>query len=311
MPVYLEELALSVARCAEVPLADSGVASAEKHPCFQVVRSQDAYAGPFQVPEAWAGNLASAKVVFLSSNPAISAGNPMAKQASKRIAEKYPTTEWDDELIADFMINRFTRGWVENRKHLKVDGSRGSKEPYWGWIERETKSLLGEEIVWHEEAVMTEVVHCKSSSEEGVMRAASHCYSQHMDRILNASSARLVVIVGQKAARTFLAAKPEIAASYPSFGTDGADGLPDPSHNIFSASIGGKPRLVCFLWHRGARGKVNSLRQLYPQDFHRLQNAANSSTCCSEPTPNPAATASTADRAPRRTSLRSAPAWVP
>lgn len=58
-----------------------------RHPCRKIVDSQDAFEGPFQVPEAWACNLESARIVYLSSNPAISAGNPASMWRAKRVAE--------------------------------------------------------------------------------------------------------------------------------------------------------------------------------------------------------------------------------
>jgi hypothetical protein len=276
MPLHLEELALSVARCGELSGVDDAQLQGISHPCHKVVNAQTRSGGQFQVPEAWAGNLSGASVVFLSSNPAISAGNPEAKLPSKRIAEKYPTVEWDDAAIADFMVNRFNpdQGWVIDRRHLKVDGSRGSKEPYWGWIEKQTKALIGDDVTWYDEAVMTEVVHCKSNKEHGVPEASEHCASLHLDRILSAAPAGLLVVVGKPAAAAFRAAYPEALVTKDNFAVDGGNGYPDPEHNIFPMVIGGKKRLVCFLWHRGSWGKITDLKRLYPQDFHRLQEAA-------------------------------------
>jgi hypothetical protein len=133
MPRHLMELALSVARCGELSGVEDAELQGRPHPFHKVVNAQAGSVGEFQVPEAWAGSLGGAGVVFLSSNPAISAGNPEAKLPSKRVAEKYPTVDWDDAAIADFMLNRFNpdHKWVIDRRHLKVDGGRGSQEPYW------------------------------------------------------------------------------------------------------------------------------------------------------------------------------------
>ncbi|MHA7154229.1 hypothetical protein [Arthrobacter sp. TMN-50] len=269
---------------------DEPQADGRLHPCHKVVHAQDDHPGPFQVPEAWAGNLETAKVVFVSSNPAISEGRPEAKLPSKRIAEKYPTVEWPEEDTADFMIRRFTseREWVLDRRHLKVDGSRGRQETYWGWIMRQTQALLGQDSIWHEDAVMTEVVHCKSNKEEGVSEAAIHCSSLHMGRILSATSAGLVVVVGVKARQAFMAAYPSVFIDRPRFGTDEPDGRPDPAQNIFVMDIGGKQRLVCFLWHGQAgsqAGKITHLPHLYPEDFGRLQAAAAGTPASDDPLP--------------------------
>lgn len=282
MPVYLEELALSVARCDELASANDPLLG-EQHPCYKIVRSQDGHSGSFQVPEAWAGNLAQARVVFLSSNPAISAGDPAAKLPAKRFAEKYPTTEWPDTEIADFMVNRFypEHVWVSNRRHRKVDEAQlaggpvwGSKERYWGWIEKQTNALLGDEVPWFEGAVMTEVVHCKSGNEQGVQEAVSLCSTKHMGRILGATPAKLVVVVGGKAASALRAAYPDEFEDKPLFGKHGVDGLPDPGQNIFELVIGGQRRLICFIKHPSAFGGSAHLPSSYPADFGRLQEAA-------------------------------------
>lgn len=282
MPVYLEELALSVARCDEL-LAANDPETGHRHPCHKIVRSQDSHSGPFQVPEAWAGNLASARVVFLSSNPAISAGNPDAARAHKRYPEKYPTVDWSDAQIANFMIRRFSpeHVWVSNRRHRKVDEAGlaggsvwGAKERYWGWIEKQTYSLLGATVPWYDAAVMTEVVHCKSNNEQGVHEAALLCSTKHLGRILEATPAGLLVIVGGKAAAVFRAAYPDAVSDKPMFGKHRPDGLPDATHNIFQLEIGGRSRLVCFIKHPSAFGGSSQLESQYPQDFERLRMAA-------------------------------------
>ena len=50
---------------------------------------------------------------------------------------------------------------------------------------------------------MTEVVHCKSANEQGVQEAALLCSTKHMGRILEATPARLVVVVGGKTSKRF------------------------------------------------------------------------------------------------------------
>ncbi|MFJ5861807.1 hypothetical protein ACIQCM_10325 [Pseudarthrobacter sp. NPDC092439] len=280
MPVYLEELALSVARCSELVRAAKDAEQGRPHPCRKIVHSQDGFAGPFQVPEAWAGNLASAGIVFLSSNPAISAGNPTAKWRAKRVAEKYPTVDWQDRDIADFMINRFDpeHGWVLNHRHRKVETADGpawgTPEPYWGWVEKQTQALLGSGAPWYEQSVMTEVVHCKSNGEEGVAEAAQLCATKHMDRVLAASPAGLVVVVGSKAAQTLKLAYPEVFQQRPMFGKNTEYGMAHQEQNLFQMVLGGRKRLICFLKHPSAHGPKPSLAQSYPDDLDRLRLAA-------------------------------------
>ncbi len=280
MALYLDELALSVARCSELVRADTETNEPLRHPCRKIVDSQNAFDGPFQVPEAWAGNLAAARIVYLSSNPAISAGNPASKWRAKRIAEKYPTVDWRDADIADFMVNRFNpaHGWVVDRRHRKVDTEGGpawgTPEPYWGWVEQQTVALLGTEKPWYEQSVMTEVVHCKSNKEEGVVEAAALCASKHMDRILAASPAELVVVVGSKAAHTLKLAYSDVFKDRPLFGKYTEVGMPGQDQNLFRMTIGGRDRLICFLRHPSAHGTRPSLALSYPDDIERLRMAA-------------------------------------
>jgi len=280
MPIHLDELALSVARCSELARVGKETEESRQHPCRKIVDSQDAFAGSFQVPEAWAGNLASARIVFLSSNPAISVGNPAARWRAKRVAEKYPTVDWQDSDIADFMIHRFEpeHGWVLNRRHRKVETADGpvwgTPEPYWGWVEQQTYALLGSGAPWYEQAVMTEVVHCKSNGEEGVAQAAPLCAKKHMDRILAASPAGLVVVVGSKAAQTLKLAYPAAFRQRPLFGQYTEHGAPDEQQNLFQMVLGGKSRLICFLKHPSAHGAKASLASSYPEVLDRLRLAA-------------------------------------
>ena len=279
MPLYLEELALSVARCSKLVRAAKETEEGRHHPCRKIVDSQEAFAGPFQVPEAWAGNLASARIVFLSSNPAISAGNPTAKWRAKRIAEKYPTVEWHDAEIADFMLNRFDpdHGWVLDRRHRKVETTDGptwgTPEPYWGWVEKETYALLGSGSPWYEQAVMTEVVHCKSNGEEGVAQAAPLCAGTHLDRILASSPAGLVLVIGSRAAQTLKLAYPNVFGQRPLFGKYTEQGVPYPDQNVIHAALGGRDRLICFLKHPSSHGAKPSLASSYPEMLDRLRMA--------------------------------------
>lgn len=150
----------------------------------------------------------------------------------------------------------------------------GSPEPYWGWVEKQTNSLLGLGVNWYDAAVMTEVVHCKSNNEQGVPEAALHCSTRHMGRILEASAAGLVVVVGGKAANAFRAAYPDALADKSNFGKHGFNGLPDANHNVLQLQIGGSTRLVCFIKHPGARGGSAMLETQYPAEIELIRNAA-------------------------------------
>lgn len=95
-----------------------------------------------------------------------------------------------------------------------------------------------------------------------------------MGRILEASAASLVVVVGGKAANAFRTAYPDSLAAKPNFGKHGLDGLPDANHNVFPLQIGGRTRLVCFIKHPGARGGSAMLETQYSEHIESIRHAA-------------------------------------
>ena len=46
---------------------------------------------------------------------------------------------------------------------------------------------------------MTEIVHCKSQSEKGVEKARDSCSAKWLDKVMQQSSARVVVLLGAPA----------------------------------------------------------------------------------------------------------------
>ena len=107
----LNALALSVSRCREVGSAQLSTT----HPCHKIVGLQNSDPGVFQVPEAWAGNLPEARIVFVSSNPSIS---EVGDAQSGSAAEVYPTSSWDDDRIVQFVTKRFDHcdGWAKDSR---------------------------------------------------------------------------------------------------------------------------------------------------------------------------------------------------
>jgi len=170
----------SASRCARVVSAQSNVSWSDYH-----------------VPEPWNGDLETARVLFVSSNPAID------KQ------ERYPTPRWPDEQRIDFFRHRFSGGnelWTLNFRTLMQTGEhdrapRAGK--YWSEIHRRAVELLGPNAQPGIDYALTEVVHCKSSANQGVDQAADKCASLYLDRVLEASGARVIVVVGEKARAVF------------------------------------------------------------------------------------------------------------
>jgi hypothetical protein len=166
--------------------------------CSRVVGVQSAIAWPdYHLPEPWNGELESAPLLFISSNPAI---DP---------SERYPTPSWSDEHRVDFFRHRFSGGaeaWTQEFRTLLKDGSydpalRAGK--YWREIHNRAVELLGSGARPGTDYALTEVVHCKSLKNEGVEEARRECASRYLERVLAASPARVIIVIGAHAWQVF------------------------------------------------------------------------------------------------------------
>jgi hypothetical protein len=214
------KLALEIGNCHEV----SKALKDESHPCHDVVKWQASqWKSPIlQIenskmhrPEAWTGDIIHAPILFLSSNPSFDQD------------ENYPnweTREWPLEKVEDFSINRFTskieRGYGasdglsthELDRTISKNGELLDKVTYWNWARNMVAYINGKktsEISAHSDYAMTEIVHCKSKSEEGVRKARLKCKDRFLERILELSSAQLIIISGKHACEDIKAIYPE------------------------------------------------------------------------------------------------------
>ena len=210
----INRLALAISSCDQVCTANEN----SSHPCNSVVKWQvDEWGGDIDRiegssmhrPEAWTGNLTSAPIIFLASNPSFSS------------TENFPTwdsSKWTDDEITDFGVNRFTteisrkygatqsNSLEKQDRTIGLDGSLSDKVEYWVWVRRYAALILGKElqdVSAIEDYVMTELVHCKSPSEQGVMQALQTCSEKWFEKIMMESSSKLVFVAGAKAGEAF------------------------------------------------------------------------------------------------------------
>lgn len=183
------QLLTKIFRCPYVEACKQ--ASQPGHACSEIVRTQDSVDfAHHQPPEPWSGQLATAPILFVSSNPSI--GN-----------DEFPTFGWKDSSVVDYFDNRFVGGrkpWILNgTRPLLRDGKHDRPVQFWCSVRKCAEVVLGRRPVPGEDYALTEIVHCKSRSERGVRAALGFCSGLYTDRILRASGARIIVSLGRMA----------------------------------------------------------------------------------------------------------------
>lgn len=178
------QLITQIARCCEVEKAKTD----DDHPCRKIVEYQSKELGitDFQLPEPWNGNIDTAEILFISSNPSINKD------------EHYPTDNWCNNDITDFFTARF-----ENMHKSKYSRYWHSIFKWAGWIllnKQSDEKLSETELASiRSKIAVTEVVHCKSKSEYGVKECARYCTHKWLDKVLTAFNGNIIVVVGRAA----------------------------------------------------------------------------------------------------------------
>jgi hypothetical protein len=266
-------LLLRIARCPLILAARQGW-----QPCTEIVACQQVAEPARQVPEAWAGNLRQARVLFLSSNPSISEPGP--GQPADAV-EPFPTASSADDEIVQFIGRRFDQTvlpspWVRDDRSLLRNGRYWPKPTrFWVSIRARARELLGDGADPAHNYVMTEVVHCKSRGEAGVAAAAGTCARLYLDDIVRLSTAPVIAVVGKKAHTALTAFLPE---------------LPGPPY-VFNAELGGRDRTVVYISHPSSWGEPKTIERQYGlETLVRLRAIARGSAAgMSAPTvPRPA-----------------------
>jgi len=184
------QLLLEIARCPHV--VSCITQPKHTHPCSEIVSSQAAQSlATHQLPEPWSGDLVHAPILFVSSNPSISE------------VEEYPHWDWSDDAIIDYFTRRFEGGrkqWIKDgTKTLQRDGTYARATAFWAAVRQRAAELLQRDPRPGFDYALTEVVHCKSLSERGIRKAQTYCVPHFLQRVLEASEARIIVILGAHA----------------------------------------------------------------------------------------------------------------
>ena len=167
---------IEIARCPNVRLALED----ESHPCRRVVAAQELPPFPHQLPEPWTGQIETAPILFVGSNPSLNTSD-----------KKFPTREGpDDEIEAYFT--------TPDRLDLNVR--------YWNVVRSIARALLDRKPRPGYDYALTELVRCKSLKEKGVPQALDTCTDLWLERTFKVSGANVVIALG-KVAREGIASR--------------------------------------------------------------------------------------------------------
>ena len=132
----------------------------------------------FHVPEPWNGDLKTAEILFVSSNPSI--------DLDEKKFPKFESEEWSEDKkdgVVDFFSKRLesykNNYWTGIRKYtawiLEVT------DPSWA-PDKENEEDKIKEIA--SRVALTEIVHCKSEKECGASEAAKTCFEKYTKKVI-------------------------------------------------------------------------------------------------------------------------------
>ena len=180
-----KELLLSISNCDEVLKSIKD----KSHPCHTIVHYQyiNNSKKEFQHPEPWNGNIDSADILFVGSNPSID------------FDEYYPTDSWSGNDIFAFHNNRFS---LDNEYYQK----NKNKVKFWQCMRKIASWLLEKTLDDNSldaSICSTEIVHCKSKKENGVPESCGKCVEKWMVHVLSMFNGTYIVILGKTAEPRF------------------------------------------------------------------------------------------------------------
>lgn len=221
-PQPTAELLINIARC-------KGSSA-----CNDIIKTQRLCDKEFQVPEPWRGDIAKAKLLFVSSNPSVNH------------KDDSPTASCPDEEIVAY----FQKGFIPQFPKIAFKDGHISDHHvrFWASCRARAAELLNcknVEIKPGMDFAMTEVVHCKSTGERGVTKAMPECISRHFEATMMAAEASVIVVLGKSALSAF---KPY----FPALETV-------PQH----ATWMGRNRHIVYLPHPNARGVKKKFQGYY------------------------------------------------
>ena len=181
----------------------------------------------FHMPEPWNGNLSTAEILFVSSNPSFDINETTPELARKKNKEVLPKIISDpdkDDLETKRALDEAENFFESRFIDKETDSIRKEyNSPTWkgilrcaGYLLDETSSVESIEDINEDQKekfasriALTEVVHCKSENEKGVPQALVTCYDKHTRAVIElflkskspSEKPKKVVVMGEKAQR--------------------------------------------------------------------------------------------------------------
>lgn len=244
------DLLLEICSCPNVKAARAS----DGHPCAEVVRSQEvATLNSFQAPAPWVGQIHRAPILFIGSNPSISH------------TEHHPTWRKSGDFKIDYFERHFGGGgqaWTQDGvRTLQTDGTYSNVVRFYSGARQHAAELLEREPEPGVDYAVTWVVRCKSTGEIGVGRTARECSTRYLRRTIQASSARLIVVLG-KHARDGIADL---------FGI-----LTGDAHVAGPVKVGRRERWFVSLPHPSARQRRDFRSRCSPEELEHLRGLVKS-----------------------------------
>lgn len=240
------DLFLTIGRCPVI--AEVRATGGPGCPCRGIVELQSDRPLERHTAEPWLGHIDRAPILFVSSNPGWS--DDQGGIADGTRTDK----DFIDKFINFFDAGKYSVGGIRG---VGPDGKPEKRwVPYWASTRARATELLGTGVVPGESYALTEVVHCNSRTENAgaVREAMAECAPRYLDAVLEVAAARLIVVVGDVAASTFL-----------------ARGI-DPNRRFLrSTPVAGRERAIVFLPHPSRRGGRKSFAANVPEHLDELR----------------------------------------
>ena len=158
----------------------------------------------FHLPEPWNGDIANAKLLFLSINPGYTKDELYPRMGNEWWKDE--NGELSIDKINDFFTNRFSSTYeyvrTENGRKVSIKMEDGTykklRRPFWGAIHKIASLILNSDVQLGKDYALTEIVHCKTRRENNLdKRCYLMCMSLWLRRILDvAQNVERIVVIG-------------------------------------------------------------------------------------------------------------------